>query len=495
MRKIMILKNFMMLSAVFGLVGTAAAAEVTVTVEGTFNLSEVAEIVVGDRYRLSFVYDDSVVDSDPQLSRSFFDGSVLSFDFTLIDSPTGNYAGGAITEPAGFIGFNGQDELALPVTSGDFPDLGGLPFGIFNLLLRNGADDFVNDTGSGQTLQEMVSLPFSDPSLISGNSLFNIFNTENLGAQGPIESIVIEPATIVVDQGRLVGIQGLVVGTNFFDVQFADGSFDAVFGNGGTAPTFIGNEPGAIDAAQAIFQAINADGTFTDLPQNIGGCSSIEFCGIAIPFNGPYSTGLPSTPFWVDVQTVFYENGPSDGVFAQPLATNLTFSGEITYAVFTSVQDGDNDGIEDSVDNCPTVFNPTQIDSNGDGFGDACVPASSTINKGATIGSGVDIGGNVTVNRNVTVGANTSVDDNTVINQNTVIGANVDIGMDVTIGRDVIIEDDVMIGDRTFINKGVFIGAGATIGADCDIGKGAIILAGAVVLDSTAIGKNEVVGP
>ncbi len=34
--------------------------------------------------------------------------------------------------------------------------------------------------------------------------------------------------------------------------------------------------------------------------------------------------------------------------------------------------DSDNDGIDNSVDNCPYVFNPNQVDTNNDGFGDAC---------------------------------------------------------------------------------------------------------------------------
>jgi len=35
-------------------------------------------------------------------------------------------------------------------------------------------------------------------------------------------------------------------------------------------------------------------------------------------------------------------------------------------------QDQDNDGVRDGVDNCPTIFNPTQSDGDSDGIGDAC---------------------------------------------------------------------------------------------------------------------------
>jgi hypothetical protein len=34
--------------------------------------------------------------------------------------------------------------------------------------------------------------------------------------------------------------------------------------------------------------------------------------------------------------------------------------------------DGDGDGVADSCDNCPSVYNPGQLDSDGDGVGDAC---------------------------------------------------------------------------------------------------------------------------
>lgn len=50
---------------------------------------------------------------------------------------------------------------------------------------------------------------------------------------------------------------------------------------------------------------------------------------------------------------------------------NLIFAGQL---ICLPCADSDGDGVCDNVDNCPTLANPDQADSDGDGQGDACTP-------------------------------------------------------------------------------------------------------------------------
>jgi Bacterial Ig domain/Beta-propeller repeat len=70
-----------------------------------------------------------------------------------------------------------------------------------------------------------------------------------------------------------------------------------------------------------------------------------------------------------------YDGTPIFGS-AEPNQTQLTSSGgnDIFVAKFAGDQDGDN--VSNLLDNCPAVSNPTQLDADGDGIGNACDPNS-----------------------------------------------------------------------------------------------------------------------
>ena len=60
-----------------------------------------------------------------------------------------------------------------------------------------------------------------------------------------------------------------------------------------------------------------------------------------------------------------------DGSFYGTALAGFYFAGEIYHIT----ADADGDGVLDGIDNCPTLANADQIDTNGDGIGDACSPA------------------------------------------------------------------------------------------------------------------------
>ena len=96
-------------------------------------------------------------------------------------------------------------------------------------------------------------------------------------------------------------------------------------------------------------------------------------------FDGRFRTpGGPSDPGWLSYPLPAYSGPPNVGRKG-PIARVAFFSGpsgegyvSARFANVATVADMDLDGVPDSVDNCPTVYNPDQKDSDADGIGDAC---------------------------------------------------------------------------------------------------------------------------
>jgi len=166
-----------------------------------------------------------------------------------------------------------------------------------------------------------------------------------------------------------------------------------------------------------------------------------------------------------------------------------------TVAIVTD--DGDGDGVGDNLDNCPTVPNPDQTDTNNDGYGDACVGAY--VPDGAELGAGTIVGTNSSINVGVSVGENSTIGDGVTLNKDASIGDDAVIGDGSQIGREIMAGDGLTVGENVVINKGVVIGNNVAIGDNSSIGQSTVIGSDVVIGVvgggiGVQVGKNATIG-
>jgi UDP-3-O-[3-hydroxymyristoyl] glucosamine N-acyltransferase len=204
--------------------------------------------------------------------------------------------------------------------------------------------------------------------------------------------------------------------------------------------------------------------------------------------------------------------------------------------------DADDDGVPDDSDVCITVSDPGQIDTDGDGLGDACahptasvdastefrgayIGARSVIAAGGLVESGAVIGRAVVVGPNASIGVDASVGSQSVLGQGVTLGTGVAVGYSATLdagvslgefavlGSFVQIGQDCQVGERSALGRLVQVGPDTIIGADTvlsplvDIGSqvlvgdGVRVRRGAEVgdfvtlADNVRIGRDAVIGP
>ncbi|MFN8422677.1 MAG: thrombospondin type 3 repeat-containing protein [Anaerolineae bacterium] len=172
--------------------------------------------------------------------------------------------------------------------------------------------------------------------------------------------------------GGASGHPGTGIGDFAMARYLGDGTLDAGFGTGGKVTTDLGLD----DAGWALL--VQADGKLV----LAGGHESVSTRDIAVArylANGSLDAGFDGDGWLTtNIGAKDYANAaalqPDGKIIA---AGNSTGGGTSDWALVRYlgdpvVTDADGDGVDDGEDNCPFVANPDQLDTDGDGAGNAC---------------------------------------------------------------------------------------------------------------------------
>ena len=166
-----------------------------------------------------------------------------------------------------------------------------------------------------------------------------------------------------------------------------------------------------------------------------------------------------------------------------------------------TITDTDNDSVFDLTDNCLHTPNPDQLDTNIDGYGDACAHHTATlgdnvtllsgayVNQRSTIGPKVKIGVNSQVGNVVTIGALSTVGSETTIYRS------VTVGESVTVGNQVSISQRTQIGDRSRIGHHVVVGGDVVMGSDVQLSDRSSVGSGIQLPANSVLGERTRINP
>jgi len=116
----------------------------------------------------------------------------------------------------------------------------------------------------------------------------------------------------------------------------------------------------------------------------------ISYSALLASGSGTITTGYIPTGSTATLTLVVVPGAVKDAAFAGSVVTaRITVQGEdfsgrdlsftaVTTISFTTTPDTDGDGVPDASDNCPLIYNPSQLDNDVDLIGDCCDPDTLT---------------------------------------------------------------------------------------------------------------------
>jgi len=136
-------------------------------------------------------------------------------------------------------------------------------------------------------------------------------------------------------------------------------------------------------------EVLFGEASTVDAINGVGVCESLNVCGGARALCLQSEIGIPLADLQAaqspGVYPLFYCGDPVNEPTCIPSRT-ATVNGSTIYTGVPTTDDSDGDGIPNSSDNCPSVFNPirpldigVQPDSNDNGIGDDCEPWSGPL--------------------------------------------------------------------------------------------------------------------